>query len=85
MHTEALEVNHFWQEYRTAVLRQGAPQARAEWFLRWVQRLERSGPDVPLRTQTAAAMRAFLSDLRHWANVESWQADQAQEALQTLT
>jgi hypothetical protein len=43
MHTEALEVNHFWQEYRTAVLRQGVPQVRAEWFVRWAQRFARSG------------------------------------------
>jgi hypothetical protein len=30
MHTEALEVNHFRQEYRTAVLRQDVAQARAD-------------------------------------------------------
>jgi hypothetical protein len=26
MHTEARKVNHFWQEYRTGVLRQGVPK-----------------------------------------------------------
>jgi hypothetical protein len=82
MHTETLEVKHFWQEYRTAVLRQGVPQVRAGRFVQWVQRFARSGPDVPPRARTAAHVRAFLSDLGHQANVGPWQAGQAQEALQ---
>jgi hypothetical protein len=28
-------VKEFWQGYRAAVLRQGVPPARAEWFIRW--------------------------------------------------
>jgi hypothetical protein len=56
MHTEAFEVNHFWQEYQPAVLRQGVLQVRAEWFVRWVQRFARFGPDVPLLTRIEALL-----------------------------
>jgi hypothetical protein len=84
MNSEALNVNKFWQQYQAAVLRQGVPQARAEWFVRWAQHLTRSGLGVPLRTRTAAHVRAFLSDLAHQTNVEPWQVDQAQEVLRVL-
>jgi hypothetical protein len=77
-------VKDFWQEYRAAVLRQGLPQARAEWFVRWAQRFARAVPGVPLRARTEAHVRAFLSDLVQQAHVEPWQVEQAQEALRVL-
>jgi hypothetical protein len=84
MNSEALNVNKFWRQYQAAVLRQGVPQSRAEWFVRWAQRFTRSGLGVPLRTRTAAHVRAFLSDLAQQTSVEPWQVDQAQEALLVL-
>jgi hypothetical protein len=60
------------------------PQARAERFVRWAQRFTRSGLGVPLRTRTAAHVRAFLSDLAQQTNVEPWRVDQAQEAPRVL-
>jgi Phage integrase, N-terminal SAM-like domain/Phage integrase family len=77
-------VKDFWQEYRAAVLRQGLPQARAEWFVRWAQRFARAVPGVPLRTRTEAHVRAFLSDLVQQAHVEPWQVEQALGALRVL-
>jgi hypothetical protein len=77
-------VKDFWQEYRAAVLRQGVPPARAEWFVRWAQRFARAATGVPLRTRTEAHVRAFLSDLEGQAHVEPWQVEQAQEALRVL-
>jgi Phage integrase, N-terminal SAM-like domain len=41
-------------------------------------------PGLPLRARTKAHVRAFLSDLAQQAHVESWQVDQAQEALRAL-
>jgi len=81
MNREALNVNKLWQQYQAAVLRQGVPQARAEWFVRWAQRFTGSGLGVPLRTRTAAHVRIFSSDLAQQTNVGPWQVDQAQEAL----
>jgi integrase-like protein len=77
-------VKDVWQEYRAAILRQGVPPARAEWFVRWAQRFARAVPGVPLRTRTAAHVRAFLCDLESQAHVESWQVEQAQKALRVL-
>src|SRR5918999_1478653 len=77
-------VKDFWQEYRAAVLRQGVPPARAEWFVRWAQRFARAVPGVPLRTRTEAHVRAFLRGLEGQAHVEPWQVEQAQEALRVL-
>jgi hypothetical protein len=34
MNREAPEINECWREYQAAVLRQGLPQVRAEWFVR---------------------------------------------------
>jgi integron integrase len=77
-------VKDFRQEYRAAVLRQGVPPARIEWFVRWAQRFARAAPGVPLRTRTEAHVRAFLTDLKGQAHVEPWQVEQAQEALRVL-
>jgi hypothetical protein len=68
-------VKDFWQEYRAALIRQGVPPARAEWFVRWAQRFARTVPGVPLRTRTEAHVRAFLSDLEGQAHVEPWQVE----------
>jgi integrase len=84
MNREALSVNKFWQQYQAAVLRQGVPQVRAEWFVRWARRFARAGLGVPLRERTAAHVRAFLNDLKQQTNVETWQLDQAQEAIRVL-
>jgi hypothetical protein len=63
-------VKDCWQEYRPAVLRQGVPPTRADWFVRWAQRFARAMPGVPLRTRTEAHVRAFLSDLEGQAHME---------------
>jgi hypothetical protein len=84
MREEIKEVKHFWQEYRAAVSSQGVTDSGADWFVRWAQRFARAMPDIPLRARTKAHVRAFLSDLAQQAHVESWQADQAQEALRVL-
>jgi hypothetical protein len=49
---EINQVKHFWREYRAAVLKQGVPQAKAEWHVRWAQRFARAVPGVPLRART---------------------------------
>ncbi len=79
MQEDSKHVNHFRQEYRAGVLRQGVPTARADWLVRWAQRFARAMPGTPLRARTAAHVRAFLSDLGRQAHVEPWQVDQAQE------
>jgi hypothetical protein len=84
MSRDSSEVKNFWQEYQAAVLRQGIPQAKSEWYGRWAQRFTRFVPDLPLRACTAAHVRAFLTDLGHQSKVEPWQVDQAQEALRVL-
>src|SRR5882724_185116 len=84
MNSETFEVKKFWQEYQAAVLRQGIPKAKVEWYGRWARRFARSVPDVPLRARSAAHVRAFLTDLGQQAQVQAWQADQAQEALRVL-
>jgi Phage integrase, N-terminal SAM-like domain len=84
MHKEPKEVKHFWQEYRAAVSSQGVPDSKVDWFVRWAQRFARAMPSIPLRARTKAHVRAFLSDLAQQVHVESWQAEQAQEALRVL-
>jgi integrase len=41
-------------------------------------------PGIPLRARTKVQVRAFLSHLVQQAHVESWQVNQAQEALRVL-
>lgn len=84
MITEDEQVKNFWHEYRATVLRQGVPEARAEWFVRWARRFARSSPGVPLRARTAAHVRSFLSTLAQAVHREPWQVDQAHEALRLL-
>jgi hypothetical protein len=84
MSRDSSEVKNFWQEYQAAVLRQGIPQAKSEWYRRWARRVTRFVPDLPLRACTAAHVRAFLSDLGQQSKVVPWQVDQAQEALRVL-
>jgi Phage integrase, N-terminal SAM-like domain len=84
MQEETNDVKHLWREYRAAASSQGVPDSRADWFVRWAQRFARAMPGLPLRARTKAHVRAFLSDLAQQAHVESWQVDQAQEALRVL-
>jgi Phage integrase, N-terminal SAM-like domain len=78
------EVKHLWQEYRAVISSQGVPDSSADWLVRWAQRFARAMPGLPLRACTQAHVRAFLSDLAQQAHVESWQVNQAQDALRVL-
>ena len=63
----------FWQEYRACVLKQGVPDAKAQWYVNWVESFASSQKRLPLKARTAEHVRAFLSNLENRANVEQWQ------------
>lgn len=84
MNRQAKHVKQLWPGYRAAILHQGMPHARAAWLVRWAQRFARTLPGVPLRSRTAAHVQAFLSTFAQPANIEPWQVEQGQEALQVL-
>jgi hypothetical protein len=78
---ETRQIKPFWQAYRAAVSSQGVPDSRADWFVRWAQQFAHAIPGIALRARTQADVGASLGELAQQAHVESWQDDQAQEAL----
>lgn len=78
------EKKDFWQEYRVCVLEQEVPEAKAEWYASWAESFARSQKELPLKARKAEHVRAFLSNLKHQANVKEWQVEQAREALLIL-
>jgi len=82
--TNPPEKKDFWKNYRESVLKQGIPDAKAEWFVTWAVNFAKSQKGVPLKARTAEQVQIFLTTLESQSNLEAWQVDQAKEALRLL-
>lgn len=54
-----LSKKDFREQYRAIVLRQGVPEVRAEWYVKWIQKFARYMSGVPLRVRTAVHVKGF--------------------------
>lgn len=74
----------FWATYRNFVLKAGAPEKTAQWYLNWVKQFDRYMKEKPLKKSTAGDVETFINLLSSKKNIEIWQIEQAKDALMIM-
>ncbi len=74
----------FWKKFRTAVINNGIPENKAQWFEHWARQFSLSIPKIPLVNRNEEQVIDFLNNLEAKQNIEDWQFKQAVEALKIL-
>jgi hypothetical protein len=74
----------FWSSYLNVVLRDGVGEKTVKWHINWVTQLARFVQGKPLHQCTAKDVNGFLNRLKDQNNVDTWQVEQARNALRLL-
>lgn len=74
----------FWKKFRAAVINNGIPENKAQWYEHWARQFSLSVPKIPLVNRNEAQVTDFLRNLEAKQNIEDWQFKQAVEALKIL-
>jgi len=74
----------FWSSYLNVALREGVRKKTVKWYINWATQFARSMEGKPLDQCTAKDVNGFLNHLRDQTNVETWQVEQAINALRLL-
>ncbi len=72
----------FRTEYLNLALKNGIPEKTARWYVNWARQFEYFLKDIPLDKCAANDVTEFLDHLSD--KMESWQVEQAREALKLL-
>ena len=81
---ETVVDSDFWRSFEKVVQNAGVPGHRVRWYVNWSQQFARFLPDLPLAGRQQSHVTAFLANLQTNAALQSWQIDQAGEALRLL-
>jgi len=74
----------FWDAYRRLILKNGVPQVKSTWYIKWIYRFVAFFEGIPLEARTADYIKSFLVKLKREPRVAEWQVMQASEALRML-
>ncbi|WP_363324373.1 tyrosine-type recombinase/integrase [uncultured Desulfuromonas sp.] len=81
---KSLVISDFWSAFSHFLAKEGIPETKAIWHVRWAERFAKSVKGVPLRERSPSQVKAFLSDLERQGRFEPWQITQARESLSHL-
>ena len=81
---ETVVDSDFWRSFEKVVQNAGVPGHRVRWYVNWSQQFARFLPDLSLAGRQQSHVTAFIATLQTNAALQSWQIDQAGEALRLL-
>ncbi|RJQ18996.1 MAG: integron integrase [Nitrospiraceae bacterium] len=73
----------FWSAYSGAVISNGISDKNAKWYVEWVRQFG-SYVKTPFRNCTSQDIKKFLEHLSKNDKIETWQVEQARDALRLL-
>ena len=74
-------VKEFWDSYRKAAVASGVPAKNADWFVVWAEKFAIATRGKALQERSATDIHKFLLELSIQPGIQTWQVDQAEEAL----
>ncbi|ODS32868.1 MAG: hypothetical protein SCARUB_01974 [Candidatus Scalindua rubra] len=74
----------FWPSYIYLLLNNGIPEKSLKWYVNWATQFARFLKEKSLEQCAAKDVNCFLNHLREKKNIETWQVEQATNALRLL-